>query len=75
MVEIASITPESQEHHPPGTIRSLHEIAVAGTLDLMSLGDLTELRQDRIDGIGLVRTPDVAASGHGKAMSHLGSAF
>ena len=44
---------------------------MAGALNLMSLGNLPELRKDRIDWIGLVRAPNVPASGHCQAMTHL----
>ena len=71
MMEVPSVTPESQEYDPPGPVRSLHEVPMASALNLMSLGNLPELRKDRIDWIGLVRAPNVPASGHSQAMAHL----
>ena len=51
MVIISSVAAEGQEHYPPGTVRSLNEVSVTGSLDLVILCHGAEMCQDGISRI------------------------
>ena len=71
----AAIIAISQEHHPPGAIRSLDQVAMARALYLHALSQAATVGKDRVMRIALVWSHYVLASGDGESVSQLRAAL
>ena len=75
MVDRSGAVAETQEHHPPGAVRRLDEVGVAGPLQEVAGGDAALLGQDRVAGVAGIGAADVRTAGDVDLVAHLRAAL